>query len=92
MAGDFFVRAAENAVLCRSPGPRWAEVQSRWLDIYLQHDSPGKDKESNWLPADAGAFNVMMRMYWPKESVLNGTGRLRPSGKQADIAPSRHAA
>ena len=43
------------------------------LDIYLQHDSPGKDKESNWLPADAGEFNVIMRIYWPKETVLNGT-------------------
>jgi hypothetical protein len=42
------------------------------LDLYLQHDSPGKDKESNWLPAAAGSFNVMMRMYWPKEPVLSG--------------------
>jgi hypothetical protein len=42
------------------------------LDIYLQHDSPGKDKESNWLPADAGSFNVALRMYWPKESALSG--------------------
>ena len=38
------------------------------LDIYIQHDSPGKDKESNWLPADAGSFNVVMRLYWPKET------------------------
>ena len=43
------------------------------LDIYVQHDSPGKDKESNWLPADAGSFNVVMRMYWPKETAFNGT-------------------
>jgi hypothetical protein len=42
------------------------------LDLYLQHDSPGKDRVSNWLPADAGSFNVMMRMYWPKEAVLSG--------------------
>jgi hypothetical protein len=42
------------------------------LDIYIQHDSPGKYKESNWLPADAGDFNVIMRMYWPKEAVLSG--------------------
>jgi hypothetical protein len=41
------------------------------LDLYLQHDSPGKDKEPNWLPAAAGSFNVMMRIYWPKEPVLN---------------------
>jgi hypothetical protein len=42
------------------------------LDIYLQHDSPGKDRESNWLPADAGDFNVMMRVYWPKEAMTSG--------------------
>jgi hypothetical protein len=42
------------------------------LDLYLQHDSPGKNKEPNWLPAAVGSFNVMMRMYWPKEAVLNG--------------------
>jgi hypothetical protein len=42
------------------------------LDIYIQHDSPGKEKESNWLPADAGSFNVIMRMYWPKDLVLSG--------------------
>jgi hypothetical protein len=42
------------------------------LDIYVQHDSPGKDRESNWLPADAGSFNVVMRMYWPKETAFNG--------------------
>jgi len=43
------------------------------LDIYVQHDSPGKDKESNWLPADAESFNVVMRMYWPKEAAFNGS-------------------
>ncbi|HTP69634.1 MAG TPA: DUF1214 domain-containing protein [Dongiaceae bacterium] len=43
------------------------------LDIYLQHDSPRKNKESNWLPADADSFNVALRMYWPKETALNGT-------------------
>ena len=43
------------------------------LDIYIQRDSPGKDKESNWLPADAGDFNIVMRIYWPKETMLNGS-------------------
>jgi hypothetical protein len=42
------------------------------LDIYIQHDSPGKDKESNWLPSDAGSFNLSLRMYWPKEAALTG--------------------
>jgi hypothetical protein len=43
------------------------------LDVYIQRDSPGKDKESNWLPAAQAEFNVTLRIYWPKESVLDGT-------------------
>lgn len=36
------------------------------LDLYFQHESPGADKEANWLPAPAGDFILMMRLYWPK--------------------------
>jgi hypothetical protein len=43
------------------------------VDIYIQNASPGKDKENNWLPSPKGEFNVMMRLYWPKEEMLNGT-------------------
>lgn len=45
-------------------------------DLYIQKDSPGKDKESNWLPAPAGDFILMLRLYWPGEtdpSIINGT-------------------
>ncbi|MCC6677200.1 MAG: DUF1254 domain-containing protein [Phycisphaerales bacterium] len=43
------------------------------LDIYIQHQSPGKDKESNWLPAPAtGELGVTMRLYAPGPSVLEG--------------------
>lgn len=42
------------------------------LDLYLQHKSPGKDKESNWLPAPAGKFDLILRAYWPMLSVLTG--------------------
>jgi hypothetical protein len=38
------------------------------LTLYFQHESPGKDKEANWLPAPNGPFTLMLRMYWPKES------------------------
>jgi hypothetical protein len=34
-------------------------------DIYIQKDSPGKDREINWLPAPQGDFNLTLRMYWP---------------------------
>jgi hypothetical protein len=46
------------------------------LDLYIQKDSPGKEKESNWLPAPAGKFILMMRLYWPREtasSIIDGT-------------------
>ncbi len=36
------------------------------LTVYIQKDSPGKDKESNWLPAPDGPMFVVMRLYWPK--------------------------
>ncbi len=43
------------------------------LTLYVQHDSPGADREANWLPAPAGEFNLIMRLYWPKPAILNGT-------------------
>ncbi|MFO1141819.1 MAG: DUF1254 domain-containing protein [Amaricoccus sp.] len=46
------------------------------IDLLIQHQSPGKDKESNWLPAPPDQFTLMLRLYWPSESdpsILNGT-------------------
>jgi len=51
------------------------------VTLYFQHESPGKDKESNWLPAPNGRFNLMLRMYWPQErnpSILDGTWQPPP--------------
>ena len=42
------------------------------VDLYFQNESPGKDKESNWLPAPTGDFNLTMRLYAPKLEVLDG--------------------
>jgi hypothetical protein len=50
--------------------------------IYIQADSPGKDKESNWLPAPKEPFYMLMRMYLPKIEVLNGQYEL-PGVKRA---------
>jgi hypothetical protein len=50
------------------------------LDIYLQRDNPGKDKESNWLPAPKESFNVILRIYWPKQDLLER--RWTPPGIQ----------
>jgi hypothetical protein len=46
------------------------------LDLYVQHESPGKDKEVNWLPAPKGQFNLLMRLYAPESEAL--TGRWNP--------------
>jgi hypothetical protein len=43
------------------------------IALYLQNESPGKDKEANWLPAPAGPFWPILRMYWPKPAVLDGS-------------------
>ena len=50
------------------------------LDIYIQNDNPGKDKESNWLPAPKDSFNVTLRIYWPKQELLER--RWTPPGIQ----------
>lgn len=54
------------------------------VDIYVQKDSPGADKESNWLPAPDGKFYLMLRMYWPNEndpSILDGSWTIPPVTK-----------
>ncbi len=42
------------------------------LDLYFQKESPGADKEANWLPAPKGPFNLTMRLYAPKSEALTG--------------------
>ena len=46
------------------------------LDLYFQNESPGKDKEANWLPAPKAPLNLLLRMYAPKSEAL--TGRWNP--------------
>lgn len=46
------------------------------VTIYIQHESPGADKESNWLPAPKERFNLVMRLYRPKERILDGTWKM----------------
>jgi hypothetical protein len=55
------------------------------LDVYIQNESPGKEKEGNWLPAPRGKFILMLRLYWPKTespSIINGTWK-PPAVKRA---------
>jgi hypothetical protein len=48
------------------------------LTLYIQHDSPGKERKSNWLPAPADLFNLAMRLYWPKMKALEGKWKIPP--------------
>jgi hypothetical protein len=54
------------------------------LILYIQNESPGADKEANWLPAPKGKFLLMMRLYWPREtkpSIIDGTWAIPPVKK-----------
>lgn len=51
------------------------------ITLYIQKESPGKDKESNWLPAPNGPIYLVMRLYWPKEEALNGSWKPPPVKK-----------
>jgi hypothetical protein len=56
------------------------------LTIHVQHDSPGTELESNWLPAPNGPFLAAMRLYWPKDAALNGTWK-PPRLQRGSTAP-----
>src|ERR1700730_15760902 len=59
------------------------------LDIYFQSESPGKDKEWNWLPAPKGPFNLTMRLYAPKAEALTGRWNPPPVCKdQGSLGPT----
>lgn len=49
------------------------------VDLYVQNENPGPDKESNWLPAPPDKFILMLRMYWPSEknpSLIDGSWKI----------------
>ena len=56
------------------------------LDLYFQNESPGADKDANWLPAPKGPFNLTMRLYAPKADALTGKWNPPPVMK-AQAAP-----
>jgi hypothetical protein len=68
-----------NRYLINSPMlPNMKKNPDGSLTIYVQNKSPGNDKEANWLPAPDGPIYMVMRLYWPKESALNGTWKPAP--------------
>jgi len=43
------------------------------LTLYFGAKSPGKEKETNWLPAPEGMFSLYLRCYWSEQAILDGT-------------------
>ena len=62
-----------NRYLINSPMlPELKKDADGGLTLLVQNESPGRDKESNWLPAPKGPFIMYMRLYWPKEEATEG--------------------
>ena len=83
--GDYFFVANPLNKYTVSPRNELKSNEDGSIDLYLQNESPGKDKESNWLPAPKGDFQLMLRLYWPKDkdpSILNGSWK-PPAVKRA---------
>jgi hypothetical protein len=55
------------------------------LDLYFQNESPGSDKEANWLPAPKGPYNLTMRLYAPKSDALTGKWNPPPVTKVQSV-------
>ena len=58
------------------------------ITLYIQNESPGKDKESNWLPAPKGPFFCAMRLYWPKKEATDGTWKVPPMVREGSQSVS----
>ena len=68
-----------NRYLINSPMlPQLKRDADGGLTLIVQNESPGKDKEANWLPAPKGPFSMIMRLYWPKEAATEGKWKQPP--------------
>jgi hypothetical protein len=68
-----------NRYLINSPMlPNMKRDSDGGITLYVQNESPGKDKEANWLPAPKGPFLMFMRLYWPKPEALDGAWKQPP--------------
>jgi hypothetical protein len=68
-----------NRYLINSPMlPQMKKDPDGGYTLYIQNASPGAEKESNWLPAPKGPFFLILRCYYPKEAVINGTWKQPP--------------
>ena len=79
MPASLLVANPLNRYLLNSPMlPRFRRDADGGITFYIQHESPGADKEANWLPAPKGPFLIAMRLYWPKPEALDGTWKQPP--------------
>ena len=60
------------------------------LTLFIQHESPGPARESNWLPAPADEFALLMPLYWPKRQILEGEWN-PPAVKRASLGAKKVA-
>ncbi len=82
LPSQLLVKNPINRYLINSPMlPHLKTDSDGGLTIYIQADSPGKDKEPNWLPAPKGPFMLTMRYYWPKPELLNNEWKSPPVKK-----------
>jgi hypothetical protein len=66
---QFLIQNPINRYLINSPMlPGMKTNPDGSLTMYIQKDSPGKEKEANWLPAPDGPIYLVLRLYWPKET------------------------
>lgn len=69
-----------NRYLINSPmEPSLVRDAEGGITLYIQHESPGQQKEANWLPAPKGPFFMIMREYWPRTEALDGTWKAPPA-------------
>jgi hypothetical protein len=67
------LRIPFNRYLINSPMlPDLKRDADEGVTLYIQHDSPGKDKESNWLPSPSGPFLMFIRLFWPQPQAIDG--------------------
>jgi hypothetical protein len=85
---QLLVKNPINRYLINSPMlPELKKDADGGLTIYIQNQSPGKDKQANWLPAPEGPFVMFMRYYRPKPELLENRWQTPPVEKTGDATP-----
>lgn len=85
---QLLVKNPINRYLINSPMlPELNKDADGGLTIYIQNESPGKDKQANWLPAPEGPFVMFMRYYRPKPELLENRWQTPPVEKAGDATP-----